>query len=149
MSSLIKIFSRKLFTLMSIAGVAALMSSTVSAIGQSPEDITARVAPIGNVCISGEECEVSSAAAVAANDGPRSGEAIYNQFCTACHSVGVAGAPKFGNAGDWAPRVAKGFDSMMTNAINGINAMPPRGTCTTCSDDEIKGAIEYMVDNSQ
>ena len=73
---------------------------------------------------------------------------MYNQFCTACHSVGVAGAPKFGNAGDWAPRVAKGFDNLMSNAINGINAMPPRGTCATCSDDEIKGAIEYMVESA-
>lgn len=149
MSSLIKIFSRKLFTLMSIAGVAALMSSSVSAIGQSPEEIANRIAPVGNVCIVGEECAVASAAAASSSDGPRTGEALYNQFCTACHSIGVAGAPKFGNAGDWAPRVAKGFDSLMGNALNGLNAMPPRGTCSDCSDEEIKGAIEYMVDNSK
>lgn len=149
MSSLIKSIHRKLFTLISVAGFAAMMSSAVSAIGQSPEEIAARIAPVGKVCVAGEECEVASAAAVAANDGPRSGEAVYNQFCTACHSVGVAGAPKLGNAGDWAPRVAKGFDSLMSNAINGINAMPPRGTCATCSDEEIQGAIEYMVDNSK
>jgi cytochrome c5 len=61
----------------------------------------------------------------------------------------VAGAPKLGDAGAWAPRVAKGFDSLMSNAINGLNAMPPRGTCTTCSDEEIQGAIEYMTENSQ
>ncbi|MBJ7549081.1 cytochrome c5 family protein [Marinomonas ostreistagni] len=131
-----------------MVGLTTIMSSTVNAIGQSPEEITARIAPVGNVCIAGEECEVA-AAAVASSDGPRSGEAIYNQFCTACHSVGVAGAPKFGDAGAWAPRVAKGFDSLMSNAINGLNAMPPRGTCTTCSDEEIQGAIEYMTENSK
>ncbi|WP_325097016.1 cytochrome c5 family protein [Marinomonas ostreistagni] len=148
MSSLIKIFHRKLFALIGMVGLTTIMSSTVNAIGQSPEEITARIAPVGNVCIAGEECEVA-AAAVASSDGPRSGEAIYNQFCTACHSVGVAGAPKFGDAGAWAPRVAKGFDSLMSNAINGLNAMPPRGTCTTCSDEEIQGAIEYMTENSK
>ncbi|SBS25600.1 Cytochrome c5 [Marinomonas aquimarina] len=149
MSSLIKSIHRKLFTLISIAGFSAVMSSSVSAIGQTPDDIAARIAPIGNVCVAGEECEVASAAAVASNDGPRSGEAVYNQFCTACHSVGVAGAPKLGSASDWAPRVANGFDSLMSNAINGLNAMPPRGTCSTCSDDEIQAAIEYMLDNSK
>lgn len=149
MSSLINLFRRKLIALIGVVGFTAMMSSTVSAIGQSPEEITARIAPVGKVCIVGEECEVASAAAVASSDGPRSGEAVYNQFCTACHSIGVAGAPKLGDAGAWAPRVAKGFDSLMSNAINGLNAMPPRGTCTTCSDEEIQGAIEYMTGNSQ
>ncbi|WP_245957945.1 c-type cytochrome [Marinomonas piezotolerans] len=149
MSSLSKFLSRKLIALVSIAGLSALMSSTVSAFGQSPEEIAARTAPIGSVCIAGEECEVASSSAVAANDGPRSGEAIYNQYCTACHSLGVAGAPKFGDAGDWAPRIAKGFDSLLSNAISGFNAMPARGTCANCTDEEIQVTIEYMVDNSQ
>ena len=148
MSSLTKLFSRKLFALLSVASFAAIMSSTVNAYGQSPEEIAARVAPVGKVCIAGEECEVASAA-VAANDGPRSGEEIYNKFCTACHSVGVAGAPKFGNAGDWAPRIAKGYETLLSNAINGINAMPPRGTCANCSDQELQSAIEYMANSSQ
>lgn len=149
MSSLIKIFSRKLFAFISVAGFAAMMSSSVSAIGQSPEEIAARIAPVGSVCVAGEECAVASAAAAASSNGPRSGEELYNKFCTACHSVGVAGAPKFGNAGDWAPRVAKGFDTLLSNAINGFNAMPARGTCANCTDDEIKGAIEYMTENSK
>ncbi len=148
MSLLTKIISRKIFALFAVASFSALLSSTVNAYGQSPEEIAARIAPIGNVCIAGEECEVASAA-VASSDGPLSGKDVYGKFCTACHSVGVAGAPKFGNAGDWAPRVTKGMDSMLANAINGINAMPPRGTCASCSDEEIEGAITYMVENSQ
>lgn len=149
MSSLTKFFSRKLLALVGIAGFAALLSSTASAYGQSPEEIATRIAPVGQVCIAGEECEVATATAVAANDGPRSGEAVYNQFCTACHAIGVANAPKFGNAGDWAPRIEKGFDTMLSHAINGLNAMPPRGTCANCSDEEIENAITYMVENSQ
>ena len=149
MSSLTKFFSRKLLALVGIAGFAALLSSTASAYGQSPEEIATRIAPVGQVGIAGEECEVATATAVAANDGPRSGEAVYNQFCTACHAIGVANAPKFGNAGDWAPRIEKGFDTMLSHAINGLNAMPPRGTCANCSDEEIENAITYMVENSQ
>ncbi|MBM6551122.1 cytochrome c5 family protein [Marinomonas ostreistagni] len=144
-----KFFSRKLLALVSLAGFAAFLSSTASAYGQSPEEIAARIAPVGDVCVAGEECEVATSTAVAANDGPRTGEAIYNQFCTACHAIGVANAPKFANAGDWAPRIEKGFDTMLSNAINGINAMPPRGTCANCSDDEISNAIEYMVDSTK
>ncbi len=83
------------------------------------------------------------------NSAPRSGEAIYNQVCTMCHSIGVAGAPKFGNAGDWAPRSAKGYDELLASALRGLNAMPPRGTCSQCSDEEILNAIKYMVEHSK
>ncbi|MFT2112004.1 c-type cytochrome [Marinomonas sp. 2405UD68-3] len=148
MSLLTQIISRKILALFAVASFSALLSSTVNAYGQSSEEIAARIAPIGNVCIAGEECEVASAA-VASSNGPLSGEDVYGKFCTACHSVGVAGAPKFGNAGDWAPRVAKGMDTILATAIKGINAMPPRGTCTSCSDEEIESAIAYMVENSQ
>ncbi len=79
----------------------------------------------------------------------RSGEAIYNSTCTACHSTGAAGAPKIGDKAAWAPFIAKGMDAMLEIAIKGKNAMPPRGTCADCSDDELKGAIEYIVSKSQ
>jgi cytochrome c5 len=57
----------------------------------------------------------------------------------------VAGAPKTGVAADWAPRIAPAEDTLVTNAINGIRGMPPRGTCATCSDDEIRNAVKHMV----
>jgi cytochrome c5 len=148
-SLLTKIISRKLLALLSVASFSALLSSTVSAYGQSPEEIAARIAPVGKVCIAGEECEVASAAAVASAGGARSGEEIYKTFCTACHSIGVAGAPKFGNAADWAPRISKGLDTIVASAIKGINAMPARGTCANCTDDEIAATVAYMTDNSQ
>lgn len=149
MSLVTHFFSRKLLALLAVASFSAFLSSAVSAYGQSPEEILSRIAPIGKVCVAGTECEIASAAAVATSGGTRSGEEIYGAFCMACHSVGVAGAPKFGNAGDWAPRVAKGMDTILGTAISGINAMPARGTCSTCSDEEIEAAIAYMVENSQ
>ena len=58
------------------------------------------------------------------------------------------GAPKFGTS-DWVDKAASGIDMLTANAIAGINAMPPRGTCASCSDEEIKQTIQYMIDNSK
>jgi cytochrome c5 len=63
--------------------------------------------------------------------------------------VGVAGAPKFGVAAEWASRIAQGEDTLVTHSINGIRGMPPRGTCGTCSDEEIRNAVRHMVAAAQ
>lgn len=76
-------------------------------------------------------------------------ERVYMQSCWACHNSGAAGAPKVGTAADWAPRIEKGMDTLLTNAINGINAMPAKGLCFTCTDDDLKELIAYMVDSSK
>jgi cytochrome c5 len=73
---------------------------------------------------------------------------VYNASCLACHSTGVAGAPKVGDQASWAPRAAKGLDSLLATAVSGLNAMPPKGTCADCSDEELKAAIEYMLSQS-
>ena len=77
------------------------------------------------------------------------GKSIYDTKCMACHATGVAGAPKFGDKEAWAPRIATGMDTMLTNATNGIRAMPPMGTCMDCTEDQLKAAIQYMVDAAQ
>ncbi|WP_235075901.1 c-type cytochrome [Marinomonas profundimaris] len=87
---------------------------------------------------------ISSAA-----NAERSGEQTFNTYCIACHMSGVAGAPRFGNHEDWQPRIDKGLDTLLKDAISGFRAMPPKGLCFDCSDDELKHAIEYMIDNSQ
>lgn len=105
-------------------------------------ELLERIKPVGKVQIAG-----AAPAGPAAAAGPRSGEDIYNTACTACHAIGVLGAPKTQVAADWQPRLdEKGFDTVWKNAINGINAMPPMGTCGDCSDDDIKAAIEYMIE---
>jgi len=83
------------------------------------------------------------AAAVLASDD---GKKIYDTKCFVCHASGVAGAPKFGDKAAWEPRIATGMDAMLAVAITGKNAMPPKGTCMDCSDDDLKAAIQYMVD---
>ncbi len=77
------------------------------------------------------------------------GQQIYQASCQACHATGAAGAPKVGDKEAWAPRIATGMDALLSSAINGKNAMPPKGACMSCSDDDLKAAIEYMVSQSQ
>ena len=74
-----------------------------------------------------------------------SGEETYNKVCVNCHAAGIAGAPKLGDKEAWAPRIAKGNDALFESVKNGLNVMPPRGTCMNCSDEELRSAMEYMV----
>lgn len=76
-------------------------------------------------------------------------EALYNQSCIACHASGAANAPKTGDVAAWKPRLEKGMDALLASAKKGINAMPPMGMCTTCSDDDMKALIEYMTKSAK
>lgn len=73
------------------------------------------------------------------------GQKIYQKSCQACHATGVAGAPKLGDKDAWAPRIAKGNDALFSSVANGLKAMPPKGTCMSCSKDELRAAMEYMI----
>ncbi|MEZ5450731.1 MAG: c-type cytochrome [Thiolinea sp.] len=77
----------------------------------------------------------------------RSGEEVYQSACMACHAAGVLNAPKL-EAGAWDGRVDKGMDGLVHSAINGLNAMPPRGGNPNITDDEIRNAIGYMLAQS-
>lgn len=105
-----------------------------------------RLAPAGEVTLVGD---VSSAPATGSGGGSRSGEDVYNTSCKTCHGAGMAGAPKHGAPEQWTDRISKGMDTMYTNAISGFQGMPPKGLCMDCSDDELKAAVDYMIDASK
>jgi cytochrome c5 len=138
--------------------VAGYMSGSVDEI-KPKEVVLENIKPVGQVNIAGEagsEPEPAPAAAPAgatgealAAAGPKTGEQVYQAHCIACHGTGAAGAPKMGDAAAWAPRIAKGIDALLASATNGKNAMPPKGLCMECSEDELKGAIEYMISKSK
>jgi cytochrome c5 len=111
----------------------------------SNEAVTARIAPVGKMNSGGTVVAAAPVVAAAA----RSAEQIYNTSCLACHMTGAAGAPILGNSAAWAPRIANGMDAMMNTVINGRGAMPARGTCGNCSDDELTLVVEYMVAKSK
>jgi cytochrome c5 len=79
---------------------------------------------------------------------PLGGNEIFQQHCIICHGSGVAGAPKFGSASDWAPRKAKGLPTLLHHAQTGFNFMPAKGNCTDCSKEELEDAINYMISKS-
>lgn len=80
----------------------------------------------------------------------KTGEAVYQSVCASCHASGAAGAPKFEDKAAWSNRVSKGYDSLMTSALKGKNAMPARGGASPddISDFEIARAVVYMANAS-
>lgn len=101
---------------------------------------------MGQVNISGEVAAAPSATQTAGVGTPQQ---IFEANCKMCHGTGVAGAPKFGNKEDWAPRIAQGLDTLVKTALSGKGAMPPKGNCLKCTPEEIKATVEYMVHAAQ
>lgn len=122
-----------------IASISAFAASAST--DMSEEAIKARIQPVGQVRISGAEPVADASAS-----GPKSGADVYQTSCATCHGTGIMNAPKPGDSAGWTPRVAQGMDVLLEHALNGFNAMPARGTCGGCSDDEIKAAIEHMIE---
>ncbi|RMG28121.1 MAG: cytochrome c5 family protein [Gammaproteobacteria bacterium] len=92
---------------------------------------------------------LAAAVALAVSGPLYAGEKIFKTKCFVCHGTGAAGAPKVGDKKAWAPRIAKGIDTLLKHAKNGYNAMPPKGTCMECSDEDLKSTIEYMISKSK
>jgi c(7)-type cytochrome triheme protein len=87
--------------------------------------------------------KVASAPA-AADKG--AGKATYDKTCALCHGPGLAGAPKFGNKGDWAERAKAGSAKLHASALKGTaNGMPAKGGNLSLSDGEVKAAVDYML----
>lgn len=160
--------------LTTIAGLLIIQALASYALTPEEEAIAERIRPVGEVCIEGESCLESSVPETAAtntdDNGPGSvvdnsisvtnvadtnvaatnAAENYTKTCAICHAAGVAGAPKFGSSEDWLARVAKGKEALYQSSINGFPpAMPARGMCFSCSDDDLKALVDYMVENSQ
>jgi len=82
-----------------------------------------------------------------ANREMKSGEDAYKGQCAACHAIGAAGSPKFGDAGAWAARIKTGYESLLTSALKGKGAMGAQGG-GDLSDFEIGRAVVYMANNA-
>lgn len=76
--------------------------------------------------------------------GSRTGKTVYENVCISCHGAGLAGAPKFGDATAWSASLAKGYDTLVKNAIKGINGMPARGGGADLTDEEVARSVAYL-----
>ncbi len=108
--------------------------------GVSPEEAERIVAYL-------DTWRTTEAAATGGDDHP--GRAVYGKVCFACHDTGVAGAPKLGDKGLWAPRQEKGMEALHHSVWHGykgqVGYMPPRGGCADCSDEELELALAYIL----
>ena len=125
--------------------------STLLAGGSS---VAERIKPVGEVVIAGQSTGQAPAQNAAAAATPvRDGQQVYQAGCVACHDAGVAGAPKVGDKGQWAKRIAKGLGTLYASAVNGVQGsagvMPPKGGNLALSDAEVKAAVDYMVGRSR
>lgn len=126
-----------------IIGLLILLVTSSSLMGsgsdaQTPEAIASRIKPVAQFTL------------VDAN-APKvfqTGQQVFDTTCTACHTAGVAGAPKIGDSAAWAPFIKTGYEEMVKNAIHGINAMPPKGGNPALSDFEVQRAVVYIANKS-
>ncbi|WNZ54320.1 c-type cytochrome [Microbulbifer sp. MKSA007] len=70
---------------------------------------------------------------------------IYTRTCRSCHSTGASAAPLTGDLANWKPRMEKGMDVLVENAINGFQGMPPLGLCFECSPEQFEQLIVFMA----
>ncbi len=117
------------------------------------EAVLRRIQPMAQVALAGgagsAKAEAATAATAAAGAAPAAGggkgKKVYDGACVACHGMGVAGAPKFGDKAAWAPRLATGLDALTASVIKGKGAMPPKGGNASIPDTDIRAAVEYMT----
>lgn len=146
------------FTVIVFFTARAIGGSSFAETQNSPQAVLDRIRPFGQVRVGKSEETLAAAApaapAAAAAPEPaaaaagQGGEAVYTKACIVCHSTGVAGAPKVGDKAAWEPRLAQGMDTLVSTALKGKGAMPPKGGHANLSDAEIKAAIEYMLEKS-
>ncbi|VVE03091.1 c-type cytochrome [Pandoraea anhela] len=120
------------------AGAAAPASGAAAASGADAGSAAAAAAAMASL-------KTAAPAAASAGGNLDAGKKLYDTVCMACHASGVLNAPKFGDKAAWAPRIATGIDTLHTAAIKGLNAMPPKGGAAGASDDDVKAAVDYMV----
>jgi len=131
-----------------IVGSLVLLGLTqIVAAATLEEEVAPRIKKVGSVCVEGEDCAAATATAtVATADTGAGGKSTYEKTCATCHAAGIAGAPRFGNSADWGPRIDQGMDALYGSAVNGKPpGMPAKGMCFTCTDDDLKAAVDYMV----
>lgn len=134
----------------SILGFTLLISLLAKGLGGAaeaptlaPEAIVAKaeenIKPVANVVL---------AAADAGAHVNKSGEEVVKAVCSACHAAGLMGSPKIGDKGQWGPRIAQGYETLVSHAIVGIRMMPAKGGNADLSDAEVANAVAYMANQA-
>ena len=116
-----------------------------------------RIKPVGDVYVGSvppeavAQAQPTQAQPVAAGGeaAPADGKKVYNAVCLACHTTGAAGAPKLGDKAAWAKYLSKSMDEVYTGAIKGRGGMPAKGGRADLTDEQVKAAVDYLVESVQ
>jgi cytochrome c5 len=145
-----------------IAGVLMLGDLVGDGDAMHDEDARAavaeRISPVGQVAVVGDTSLAAAPApapapVAAAPAAQPSGEQIYREACALCHDAGVGGAPMFGDAAAWAPRIAQDRATLQNHVLSGFQGsagiMPAKGGRVDLSDDAVLAAMQHMIDAAQ
>lgn len=83
---------------------------------------------------------------------PDAGRKIFKEFCSVCHDKEPQidlNAPKISDKNIWQGLGQLGMPILLKNTINGMGAMPARGGCFECSDEQLQETIQYMLNKSK
>lgn len=112
------------------------------------EVLMERLSPVGDVQFGGPEETAAAASEEEEASEPRSGSAVYDAVCAACHDSGAAGSPLLDASDDWEQRLSdRGFSGLVDSVMNGRGAMPARGG-GDASDEELENAVEYILEQN-
>jgi len=156
-----------------VVGIILLVQFAVGAYGarspegnpaMAPDAVAKRIAPVAKLAVdpNAKAPEAAPAPAPAAGAKPAvaavavpppvakvaagpDGKKVFDAVCTACHSTGVAGAPKLGDKAAWAPRLKAGKEALYASALKGKGAMPPKGGNAAAPDADITAAVDYLL----
>ena len=134
----------------SILGFTLLISLLAKSLGPTAEAPT--LAPAAVAAKVEENVKPVAKVAVASADNGahvnKSGEEVVKAVCSACHAAGLMGSPKIGDKGQWGPRIAQGYETLVNHAIHGVRMMPAKGGNPDLTDGEIANAVAYMANKA-
>jgi cytochrome c5 len=117
------------------AGSAPAPDAATPAMEEAAAKVEENIKPVAEVVVAQAETEHVE----------KSGEEVVKSVCSMCHAAGLMEAPKIGDQGQWSPRIAQGYETLVKHAIEGIRNMPAKGGNPALSDNEIAAAVANMA----
>jgi cytochrome c5 len=123
-----------------VAVVVGMLMATPAGEDAAPvvANVAENIAPVAAV-------EVADASAATAE---KSGAEVVKAGCAMCHAAGLMSAPIIGDKAQWEPRIAQGYETLVSNAIKGIRTMPAKGGNPALTDAEVAAAVVEMANQS-
>ena len=128
--------------------ILALVAVYLMMFGKPVEEVAAPAAAVAKVEENIKPVAVAEVAPVEAAHVAQSGADVVKGGCAMCHGAGLMNAPKIGDKGQWEPRIALGYATLVKHAVEGIRTMPAKGGNPALTEGEIAAAVAEMANQS-